>query len=113
MRERRADGPRYIVHALLDLARRRAKAAGLEFSLCADDIHIPDTCPLLGIPLARAKGGSPGPGSPSVDRKDPRRGYTPDNVWVISHRANRLKSDATPLELAHFALACVAWLPAE
>jgi hypothetical protein len=26
-------------------------------------------------------------------------GYTPDNIWVISHRANQIKNDATLEEL--------------
>jgi hypothetical protein len=35
----------------------------------------------------------------SIDRIDPSKGYTPDNVWLISQRANRIKNDATPEEL--------------
>jgi len=37
--------------------------------------------------------------SPSIDRKDSKKGYTPDNIWVISNRANTLKNDATIQEL--------------
>ena len=33
--------------------------------------------------------------SPSIDRIDPSKGYTKDNVWVISRRANTIKSNAT------------------
>jgi predicted RND superfamily exporter protein len=37
--------------------------------------------------------------TPSLDRIDSKKGYTPDNVWVISHRANQIKNDATIEEL--------------
>lgn len=37
--------------------------------------------------------------SPSLDRIDSSLGYVEGNVWVISTRANRIKSDATLEEL--------------
>jgi hypothetical protein len=40
--------------------------------------------------------------SPTLDRKDPRLGYVKGNVWVISHKANRLKGSFTPNELKTF-----------
>lgn len=40
-----------------------------------------------------------GDNSPTLDRKDSTRGYVPDNVWVISHRANRMKNNATLEEM--------------
>ena len=79
-------------------ARKRAKKSGLEFDLDLDDIYIPERCPLLGIALAVAHG-RPSPGSPSLDRYDSTKGYVRGNVWVISHRANTLKGDATVGEL--------------
>ena len=74
---------------LFSRAKYRAKVKGLEFSITKEDIIIPDTCPLLGIPMT----------SPSLDRKDSDKGYTPDNIWVISTRANTLKNNATLMEL--------------
>jgi len=70
-------------------AKYRAKQKGLEFNITKEDIIIPDTCPLLGTPMQ----------SPSLDRIDSSKGYTKDNVWVISNRANTLKNDATIKEL--------------
>ena len=39
----------------------------------------------------------------SLDRKDPNKGYTKDNVWVISQIANAMKWDSTPEERVLFA----------
>lgn len=85
-------------------ARNRAKNKGLEFTITVNDIKIPSSCPILGIPLVVHKGKSGAyPDSPSLDRKDSTRGYTPDNVWVISQRANAMKHDASWEELVTFA----------
>ena len=70
-------------------ARVRAAKAGLEFSLRESDIVIPETCPVLGIPIV--VGGDCRDNSPSLDRIDNAKGYTPENVAVISWRANTLK----------------------
>lgn len=75
-------------------ARRRAKASGLDFNIEFNDIHTPETCPILGIPLFRTNGGHTD-NSPSLDRIDNSKGYVKDNVAVISYKANRYKSDMT------------------
>jgi hypothetical protein len=55
---------------------------------------------LLGIPLFRAEGQDGArSNSPSLDRIDSSKGYTPDNIWVISNKANSIKSNATVEEL--------------
>src|SRR5581483_1774995 len=36
---------------LLKAARHRAKRAGVPFDMSIDDVVIPETCPLLGIPI--------------------------------------------------------------
>ena len=89
---------------LLQGARRRSKAKGLDLTIEVSDIQIPEVCPLLGIPIVKgshapARKGGPTPNSPTLDRKDPSKGYVKGNVWVISWRANKLKSDATLEEL--------------
>lgn len=79
-------------------ARARAKRFGLPFTITVDDIKIPTVCPLLGIPIETGRGKII-PGSPSLDRVRPEDGYVPGNVWVISHRVNTIKSDASVEEL--------------
>jgi hypothetical protein len=96
--------PTNPVSVLLSAARRRALRRTLPFDLTAADIHIPLTCPVLGVPLYRAIGAAAqGPNSPTLDRIKPELGYVRGNVRVISSRANQIKSDATPAELLQVA----------
>lgn len=85
---------------LINGARRRAKDKGLPFNLIKEDIKIPDVCPVLGIPLKVNVGGKrQDANSPTIDRIDNTKGYTLDNIIVVSHRANTIKGDATLAEL--------------
>lgn len=91
----------FPIRRLLSQAKHRAKKKGLDFDLVELDVVIPTHCPALGLELTKG-----GPGAkrccatlPSLDRIDNTKGYTKDNVRVISHRANSLKRDATLEEL--------------
>jgi hypothetical protein len=86
-------------------SKSRALAKGLEHTISIEDIKIPTHCPLLGILLQDNTGQGKGnnPTSPSLDRLDSSKGYTPDNIWVISNRANEIKSNATLEELERIA----------
>lgn len=89
-----------VEYHLFRAAKERANREHLDFSITQEDITVPDVCPLLGLALIRGrntKGANPE--SPTLDRVDPRLGYVKGNIWVISWRANRLKSDATLDEL--------------
>lgn len=88
-----------MAYALWQTARRRAKAQGIPCTIRVEDISIPATCPVLGIPLYPSGNGSPGPNSPSLDKIRPAEGYVAGNIRVISHRANLLKNSATLAEL--------------
>jgi len=83
--------------AILRGVRHRAKRKGLAFDITADDLIVPEFCPVLGVRLEPGNGLSPN--SPSVDRVDNSKGYVKGNVRVISTRANALKGDATPAEV--------------
>ena len=85
-------------------AKSRALKSGIEFTLKKTDIRIPDVCPVFGVPLVVHKGSPGGKGdSPALDRFDNNLGYTPENTWVISHKANMMKGAASPRELVSFA----------
>jgi hypothetical protein len=91
---------------MLRNARLRASVAGVPFEIDVDDIEIPHTCPVLGLPLILHHGRKgPRDSSPTLDRIVPSLGYVRGNIIVVSWRANRLKSDATMDELARI----VAW----
>ena len=90
---------------MLSRSKHRAKRDNLPFNLQIEDIHIPLICPVLGIKLEFAKGGTAQDNSPSLDKIKPLLGYVKGNVWVISARANRIKYDATLEELELVVLA--------
>lgn len=97
---------RNYVGFMLYNCKRRAAKKGLEFALVAEDIVIPEVCPVLGIPITV---GNRGRGSfvntsPSLDRIVPELGYIKENVRIISARANNLKNNGTPEELMAVAL---------
>ena len=78
-------------------------------------LHWPTHCPILGLELDYNKT-LPGQRKirvsvPTLDRKVNELGYVLGNVFVISHRANRIKSDATAAEL-RVVLAYMEALPA-
>lgn len=77
-------------------AKIRARKNNLEFSIKIEDIIIPEICPLLEIPIIIGKDKI---NSPSLDRIDSTKGYTKDNIQVISWRANWLKNNSTLEEL--------------
>jgi hypothetical protein len=85
-----------IVSDMLKYAKYRAKLKKLDFDLTPKDIVIPKTCPVLGIPIYPYSLSN----SPSLDRIDNTKGYTKDNVVIVSFKANRMKGAATLDELS-------------
>jgi hypothetical protein len=93
----------YYCSMMLAQAKRRAAQNNREFDLTLEDIRsqFVATCPVLGLPLRWEYGHGQGKDySPSLDRFDNARGYTKDNVYIISARANSLKSCMTKEEVA-------------
>jgi len=97
-----AYNPLFKLQLWLNSAKSRAKAKGLEFDIVLDDIDFPRYCPLLGIKLDYNAKGAANKKSPSLDRIDNTKGYTKDNVWVISYKANTMKNNASLKELKLF-----------
>ena len=95
-------------------AKQRCKASGREFSIEVSDILIPDVCPILGVAINMNSGRSGAySNSPSLDRIDNSKGYTKDNIQVISQKANAMKGAATEEELVAFALWINSTYPTE
>lgn len=82
--------------------RERAKRDGYESDLEISDLpELDKTCPILGIVFKKGTVKNKD-FAPSVDRIRPELQYlkkNKDNLKFISHRANRIKSNATILEL--------------
>ena len=81
---------------MLSDAKTRAKISNIEFDLKKDDIIIPEYCPVLGIKLQSNRENKKNRNnSPSLDRIDNEKGYTKENIMIISWRANKLKNNGT------------------
>ena len=92
---------------LVTQAKSRAKKRQLPFNISVAMIDWPTHCPILGIELdyhcMHTGARKIQPNSPTLDRRVNELGYVAGNVFVLSHRANRMKQDATPAELAAMA----------
>lgn len=87
----------FVLHNI----KTRAKKQGVPFELTAEDLVTPEFCPVLGIRLERStnpKGGVTDC-APTVDRLIPELGYIKGNIIIVSHKANRIKNNATVEEL--------------
>ena len=94
--------PRELYSKLKSSAKKR----GIEFDLTIHDMYmidLPISCPALGIPL-RWNIGAAKDDSYSFDRIDSSKGYTFDNLEVISFKANRAKNNLTEEEMKKFCL---------
>jgi len=87
-----------IESTMLTKARARSRKLSIPCTIKKEDIVITEICPVLGIKI-QVSDGRQSDFSPTLDRLIPEIGYTPGNVAVISHRANRIKSDATIKEI--------------
>lgn len=96
--ERAKKNPAVYMHSR---ARQRALLCNVPFTITVEDIVVPTHCPLLGIELVVHTGRAQS-NSPSIDRKVPHLGYTPENIGVISKLANVMKNSASIEQLLEF-----------
>ncbi len=100
-RERRKN-PDHRLQMLLNSSKQRAASRNREHSLTLDEIKNlwpeDNKCPVFGFELEWNSAGFRET-SPSIDRIDSNKGYTKDNVQIISWKANRIKSNATQEDL--------------
>lgn len=91
-----------VKHQALVNIKERARRRGYESDLEISDLPaLTSECPVLGIKYNRGSLKDKN-ASPSVDRKNSNLPYLKeykDNLVFISHRANRIKSDASPEEI--------------
>ncbi len=91
------------VKSMLASARQRATKHDVPFDLTQQQV---DTlaqrtvmCPALTDLKLKYLPGPICGASASLDRFDPQLGYVWDNVWIISMRANQIKSNATAVQI--------------
>lgn len=86
------------LRALLNASRQRATTKNRDHTITLDDLialyPADGKCPVYGTKLEFGNAGFR-ENSPSIDRIDSNKGYTRDNIQIISWKANRLKAWAT------------------
>lgn len=90
---------------LRNKAQSRAKAKNLEFDLTREFILgklEKGVCEVTGVPLDLSGGGRK-PLTPSLDKIDPMKGYTQDNVQLVSFIYNVAKGDWKHEDVLDFA----------
>lgn len=91
------------LHVQLRQRKSYSLNKGIPFSIELEDIEQPTHCPILGLELNYKWSGSAGisadPAKATLDRLDPTKGYISGNVFVISWKANQLKTNVTVDEL--------------
>jgi hypothetical protein len=95
---------KYSCKQMLSSSKKRASSLNKPHDITTSYLILiaPKQCPVFGWEL-KYGGGQKSKQSPSLDKIDPHKGYTKDNVQIISLLANLMKSQATPDELKLFA----------
>jgi hypothetical protein len=100
-RNRRLDF-NYRLQMLVNASKQRAKLNDREHDINVEDIKAiypaDGCCPIFGIKLEFNVAGFRD-NSPSIDRIDSTKGYTRDNIQVISWKANRIKGASSLQDL--------------
>jgi DNA-directed RNA polymerase subunit RPC12/RpoP len=88
----------YRLQGLLNASKARAKTKNREHTITKQDLidlyPIDGKCPIFGFTLEWNEEGFRET-SPSIDRIDSTKGYTKDNIQIISWKANRIKGYAS------------------
>lgn len=88
-------------HTAYHNAKKRAKAAGCDFTITKSwlEENAVEICPLLNV-LLDYNAEISSPNVASIDRKNSKHGYTPENCKIISFKANRIKNNASIEEIS-------------
>ena len=89
------------------MSKYRAKKKNLPFNLTYEYIKslVVEKCPILGLDLVYKASGKHD-NTASLDKIVPCKGYVQGNVMILSWKANRIKTNATPEELMKVGLFC-------
>lgn len=68
---------------LLSLVKSKCKTENIPFDLTIEDIVIPSNCPKTGIPMIVHTERGKFYDTPSIDRIDPKKGYTKGNIRFV------------------------------
>ena len=101
-RKWRENNPKhYWASATVCRLRTRAKSIGVPFDLTTEWLqdNTPEVCPVFGTPFVFLGNGVVTDTSASLDRLVPSKGYTKDNVVVVSMKANTIKSAYSSKEI--------------
>ena len=93
----------------IEMARARCLRSGLEISITLQgmiDVYIRQNgmCAITGRRMVWDSRGERCPDLISIDRIDSSRGYTPDNVQLVTIAANKAKNDLTEREFDELVL---------
>lgn len=101
-RQKHNNNMEFRLQALLNSSKARARQKNREHTLTKKDLFdlYPKNgcCPIFGFKL-NWNGSGFRETSPSIDRIDSTKGYTKDNIQIISWKANRIKGYASVEEL--------------
>jgi hypothetical protein len=91
----------YIQREMVTRAKARAKRGNYSFNITVEDVQrmwpADNKCPVYGTPFDLSGGDLQQ--TASLDKIVPDRGYVPDNIVIVSYRANSIKKDSTLAEL--------------
>lgn len=100
---RRRTDPKFKAYEIWKSAKDRAKRKGLQFSLDLKKVQtavVRGKCQVTGLSFSMAVArGKQGALSPSIDRKNPREGYTNANCQIVCWLYNRAKGDDSHAEV--------------
>ncbi len=112
-REQRKNTPELRANDMLYCAKDRAKKKGLPYNLTKEFVVSKlkiGICPVTGLSfdMTMRPLGERSQLVPTIDRKDPKIGYTIDNCQVVCWLYNRAKGDGTHADVMKLAEALVA-----
>jgi len=108
-RKNKTVGSSQHLNDMRESARQRARKYNVPYDIKVKDLReiITERCPILGIKFElnkqEGKALNNWQTSPSLDRIVPDKGYTKDNIIIVSMMANSIKNQATPLQIRQVA----------